>query len=209
MGLPAPPRFWRAFRGGRSLPPAPDVLYPGQDDVAAAACHPGQRVDDLPEQGLHLLLGGGHRVDVELVFAGHPVNLGHRLIARQDRRHLRQGLRQGLDLEVAGHRAADPLGVDDSGILLDDPPPLQGLDPGLHRHPGNPHRLADVGVGHPGVLNQQPDDPLVQLVQSVQEHGPSPLLCFWFFIIGPMRQNVNIELTFAGQICIMLSNRNT
>ena len=59
-----------------SQPQALDVLDLGQDDVAVAPDHPRQGVDDLPHQPLHLLAGGGHRVDVETAPPGNPVNLG-------------------------------------------------------------------------------------------------------------------------------------
>ena len=60
-----------------------DVLDPGQDDVAIAAHSAGQQVDDLPDQLLHLLAGGRHCVDMQLVFAGDTINLRNGLIPFQ------------------------------------------------------------------------------------------------------------------------------
>ena len=113
-------------------------------------------------------------MDVELVLAGDPVNLGDGLVFRQAANHFGQGVGPRLDLKVAGHRPADLLGVHNGGVFLNDPTLLQSLNPGFHRHPGNPHRLPDVRIGHPGVFDQKPDNLLVQLVQSFQEHGCQP-----------------------------------
>ena len=161
---------------GRSQPQALDVLDTGEDHVAAAAQYPGQGVDDLADQALHLLARGRHRVDVQLVLAGDPVDLGDRLVGRQQGRYLGQGVGAGLDLKITADRAADLLRVDDGGVFLDHPALLQRLDPRLDRHPADPHRLPDIGIGHPGVLDQQLDDLTVQAVQSFQKHGEKPPL---------------------------------
>ena len=49
-----------------------------------------------------------------------------------------------LKLKVAGHSTADLLGIDNGGVLLDHAPLLQGADAGLHRHTGQPNRLAQI-----------------------------------------------------------------
>ena len=41
----------------------------------------------------------------------------------------------------------------------------------LHRYPGDANLLPDVRIGDAGVFNQQPDDLLVQRVQSIQKHA--------------------------------------
>ena len=130
-------------------------------------------------------------MDVQLVLAGDPVDLGHRFVFFQPAGDFGQGVGQGLDLKVTAHRAADLLRVDDGGVLLDDPPLFQRLDAGLDRHPRDTHRLPDVGVGHPGVFDQQLNDALVQRVQTFQKHGKSPLACSFAPSIPPPGQKEN------------------
>lgn len=120
----------------------------------------------MVEQVLHLLVGGGHGVDVELVAAGHPVDLGDGGAGLQPGHGLPKAPGGELQLKVAGHRPADFLGVDDGGVLLDDAPLLQGLDAAFHRHPGKAHLLPNVRVGEPGVLDEQGNNLLVQGVQT-------------------------------------------
>ena len=119
-------------------------------------------------------------MDVELILPRHAVNLRNGLVLLQRFRHLCQRVRQCFNLKIAGNRAADLLRIDDGGIFLNDPPLLQCLDTGFYRHPGYPYFLPDVGIRYPSIFNQQPDDLLVQRVQSFQKHGKAPLSCVIF-----------------------------
>ena len=68
------------------------------------ASRAGQGIDDMVEQVLHLLVGGGHGVDVELVAAGHPVDLGDGGAGLQPGHGLPKAPGGELQLKVAGHR---------------------------------------------------------------------------------------------------------
>ena len=60
----------------RILQPQPlYILDSRQDDITAAADHAGQRVDDRVQERFHFLAGRGDGVDVQLIPAGHAVNL--------------------------------------------------------------------------------------------------------------------------------------
>ena len=85
-----------------------------------------------------------HGVDVELVAAGHLVDLGHGIAGAQGIHHRAELGGLYLKLKVAGHCTADLLGIDNGGVLLDHAPLLQGADAGLHRHTGQPNRLAQI-----------------------------------------------------------------
>ena len=122
------------------------------------------------DQMFHFLIGRGHRMDMKFVFPRHPVNLRYRFILFQCLRRLRKGLRRKLQFKIAGHRAADLLRIDDRCVFLDHTSLLQRLDPGFHRYSGDPDFLADLRVRHAGVLDQKPDNFLVQFIQSFQKH---------------------------------------
>ena len=79
-----------------------------------------------------------------LVAAGHLVDLGHGIAGAQGIHHRAELGGLYLKLKVAGHSTADLLGIDNGGVLLDHAPLLQGADAGLHRHTGQPNRLAQI-----------------------------------------------------------------
>ena len=110
-------------------------------------------------------------MDVELVPAGNAINLRYGFIRLEKRNHLIEGIRSGFQLKIAGYGAAYFLGVDDGGVFFDDAPLFQGLNPGPDSHPGNTDLLADVRIRHAGIFYQQPDDLLIQLVETVEKHG--------------------------------------
>ena len=56
-------------------------------------------------------------MDVELVLAGDPVDLGDGLVFGQTAGHFGQGVGLRFDLNVTADRAADLLRVDDGGCI--------------------------------------------------------------------------------------------
>lgn len=79
-----------------------------------------------------------------LLRPGHLVDLGHGIAGAQGIHHRAELGGLYLKLKVAGHSTADLLGIDNGGVLLDHAPLLQGADAGLHRHTGQPNRLAQI-----------------------------------------------------------------
>ena len=100
----------------RSEPQALDVLFAGEDDVAAELYDAGQAVEELLQKPFHLLAAGGDGVDVQLAAARHEVDLRDGVAAVE---RIRRGLELrglGLDLKVGGDGAADLLRVDDRRV---------------------------------------------------------------------------------------------
>ena len=57
-------------------------------------------------------------MDVQLVAAGDPVDLGHGLVFQEKSGYLGKCVRGRLDLKIAGYRAVYLLRVDDCGVLM-------------------------------------------------------------------------------------------
>ena len=112
-------------------------------------------------------------MDMQLVFAGHTVDLSDRIVPVQLIRDRPQAAWGRFNFKIAGYRAADLLGVDHGGIFLNNTFLLQGLNSGFDCHSGNADLLPDVGIGYAGIFDQQPYNFLVQFVQSVQIHSVS------------------------------------
>ena len=72
---------------------------------------------------------------MQLVLSGDTVDLGDGLVPAQCLCYLGQCVRACLNLKVAGYGSADLLGIDNGGILFDDAPFFQRLDPHLDGHP--------------------------------------------------------------------------
>ena len=159
-------------------PQAFNVFNAGENDVAAQFYHAGELVHLMIDQVFHFLGGGGHRMDVKLVFSRDPVDLGNGIIFLQQANYLGQGIRPGFNLKIAGNSAAYFLRINNSGIFFNNAPLLQCLNPHFYGNPGNSYFMADIRIGHPRVFDQQSEDFLIKFIQSVQKHGiPPERLC--------------------------------
>lgn len=151
-----------------------DIFDAREDDMGFHADRTLQTVDLLADELLQLVLRGGDRMDVQAAAAAHAVDLRHRVALVQPVDHGVQRGGGGLDLEIAGDRAADLLRVDDGGVFLDDALLFQRVDAAFDRHARQPDPVADLGVGVAGVPGQQGEDFLVKVVQTVEIHAGAP-----------------------------------
>ena len=71
-----------------------------------------------------------------------------------------------FDRDERGQRQPDGLGVDDGGVAADDTALLQPAHPLVHGRGGQARGLAQVGVAHPPVLDEQIHDLSVQLLHA-------------------------------------------
>ena len=137
----------------------------------------GKLINGMIKQVFHLLAGGGDRMDMESAFSCNPVNLCYDIILPEQLCRLRQVLRFCFNFKITGDRSADLLRINNGCILFDNAFLFQSLHAHLYGNARNADLLSDFRIGHSGVLYQEPDNLLIQLIKSVQKHGiPSPFL---------------------------------
>ena len=111
---------------------------------------------------------------MQFAAAGHPVNLGDRIVLLQNFQNRRKRFGRCFNLKIAGNRPADFLRIDHRCVFLNHAFLFKRLHPHLGRHAGNAHLLAQFGIGNPCVGNQQPHNLAVQFVQPIQKHTAAP-----------------------------------
>ena len=60
--------------------------------------------------------------------------------------------------------------IDDGGVPLNHAPFFQGIHMVFNCHPGVPQLFSDLRIAVPGILHQQGQNFLIQLIQTTQKH---------------------------------------
>ena len=157
------------MRGGRAS-------Y-GVDRTTVVRVETPARRADPRQQVLQLVRGGDpHLEDVVLV--------ARDAVARLDLGDLGEPVRdvvggagvERLHRDERGQGQPDGLGVDDRGVAADDAALLQPAHPLVHGRRGQARGLAQVGVAHPPVLDEQLHDLPVQLLHGARTYSAPDLL---------------------------------